>query len=54
MTDDPNDEAHFISLWQQGLETAAIVQRLGISVGTVHSRSASFLTGPTTRSRSPP
>jgi len=26
----PADEAHFIALWQQGLETAAIVGHLGM------------------------
>jgi DNA-binding transcriptional MocR family regulator len=31
-------EPEFIRLWQQGLETAAIAQALGIPVGTVSSR----------------
>jgi hypothetical protein len=34
----PADEATFITLWQQGLETAAIAQALGIPRGTVSSR----------------
>ena len=33
----PTDEATFIALWQQGLETAEIAQRLGIPRGTVQS-----------------
>jgi hypothetical protein len=32
------DEARFIELWQQGLETAAIAQHLGIPPGTARSR----------------
>jgi hypothetical protein len=32
------DEATFISMWQQGLETAAIAQRLGIKATTAQSR----------------
>jgi DNA-binding Lrp family transcriptional regulator len=32
------DEAQFIALWNQGLEIAAIAQRLGIPKGTVQSR----------------
>jgi hypothetical protein len=32
------DEATFIALWNQGLEIAAIAQRLGIPIGTVKSR----------------
>jgi hypothetical protein len=34
----PTDEARFIELWQQGLETVAIAQRLGIPPGTARSR----------------
>ena len=34
----PADEATFIELWQQGLETAAIAQRLGIKATTAQSR----------------
>jgi hypothetical protein len=34
----PADEAEFIALWTQGLETATIAQRLGIPKGTVQSR----------------
>jgi hypothetical protein len=34
----PADEAHFIALWNQGLESAAIAQQLGIPRGTVASR----------------
>jgi hypothetical protein len=34
----PTDEATFITLWEQGLESANIAQRLGISRGTVQSR----------------
>jgi DNA-binding IclR family transcriptional regulator len=34
----PTDEARFIALWNEGLETAAIAQRLGIPRGTVQSR----------------
>jgi DNA-directed RNA polymerase specialized sigma24 family protein len=32
------EEARFIELWQQGLETATIAQRLGIPPGTARSR----------------
>jgi hypothetical protein len=39
----PADEAHFIALWQQGLETAAIAERLGIPRGTVSSRAAALV-----------
>jgi hypothetical protein len=31
----PADEAHFIALWQQGLETAEIALRMGIPRGAV-------------------
>jgi hypothetical protein len=34
----PADEAQFIALWTEGLEIAAIAQRLGIPKGTVQSR----------------
>jgi hypothetical protein len=34
----PEEEAHFIALWQEGLTAAAIAQRLGIPPGTVRSR----------------
>jgi transposase len=34
----PAEEARFIQLWQEGTETAAIAQALGIPVGTVKSR----------------
>jgi hypothetical protein len=34
----PAEEARFIELWQQGLETAVIAQQLGIPRGTVSSR----------------
>jgi hypothetical protein len=34
----PADEAEFIQLWQQGLETMAIAQRLGVPRGTVAPR----------------
>ena len=34
----PDDEATFITLWQQGLETSVIAQRLGIPKGTVQSQ----------------
>jgi DNA-directed RNA polymerase specialized sigma24 family protein len=34
----PDAEAHFIALWPQGLETAAIAAQLGIPRGTVSSR----------------
>jgi DNA-directed RNA polymerase specialized sigma24 family protein len=34
----PTDEAEFIALWTQGLETTVIAQRLGIPKGTVQSR----------------
>jgi hypothetical protein len=33
-----DEEATFIALWQAGLETAAIAQRLGVPKGTVQSR----------------
>jgi transposase len=33
----PDEEAQFIALWTEGLEIAAIAQRLGIQ-GTVQSR----------------
>jgi transposase len=37
--DDPlQTEAEFIAFWNQGLEIAAIAQRLGLSRGTVQSR----------------
>jgi hypothetical protein len=34
----PAEEAGFIALWQQGLETAAIAAQLGIPPGTARSR----------------
>ncbi len=34
----PADEISFVALWQQGLETAAIAQALGIPPGTARSR----------------
>jgi DNA-binding transcriptional MocR family regulator len=34
----PADEAHFITLWQQGLSHEILAQQLGIPVGTVKSR----------------
>jgi hypothetical protein len=34
----PDDESRFIALWQQGRETTAIAQRLGVPRSTVHSR----------------
>jgi hypothetical protein len=34
----PEDEAHFITLWQQGMDTAAIAAALGIPAGTARSR----------------
>ena len=34
----PDEEARFITLWQQGASQAAIAQALGIPVGTVKSR----------------
>jgi hypothetical protein len=34
----PADDARFIALWQQGLETAAIAQALGIKATTAQSR----------------
>ena len=34
----PADEAAFIQLWNEGLETAAIAARLGITAATVQSR----------------
>jgi Mn-dependent DtxR family transcriptional regulator len=34
----PTDEARFIALWQQGLETAVIAERLGIKATTAQSR----------------
>jgi hypothetical protein len=36
----PADEARFIALWSQGIDTAAMAQRLGIARGTVGSRAA--------------
>jgi hypothetical protein len=39
----PADEARFIELWQQGLDTAAIGQRLGIPRGTVSSRASTLV-----------
>jgi DNA-binding transcriptional MocR family regulator len=39
----PADEARFIALWQQGLETAAIAQALGIPRGTVSSRAQTLV-----------
>lgn len=36
----PDEEREFIALWQQGLETAAIAQRLDIPQGTVSSYAA--------------
>jgi len=35
----PADEAAFIALWQEGLTTAAMAERLGVPTGTVKSRS---------------
>lgn len=34
----PTDEAHFITLWQQGLTIPVIAERLGIPEGTAKSR----------------
>jgi hypothetical protein len=34
----PVDKARFIGLWQQGLETAAIAERLDINATTAQSR----------------
>jgi Mn-dependent DtxR family transcriptional regulator len=34
----PTDEAHFIVLWQQGLETAEIARQLGLKATTAQSR----------------
>jgi len=34
----PEEEAIFITLWQQGLTTDAIAQQLGIASGTARSR----------------
>jgi hypothetical protein len=39
----PQEEAHFIQLWQAGTETAAIAQALGIPRGTVGSRAATLV-----------
>jgi hypothetical protein len=39
----PTEEAQFIALWQQGLETAAIAQSLGIPRGTVSSRASALV-----------
>jgi transposase len=38
----PVDEATFIELWQQGLTTDAIAQRLGIKAGMARSRADSL------------
>jgi hypothetical protein len=38
----PADEAHFIQLWNAGMETAAIAQALGIPRGTVSSRASTL------------
>jgi len=34
----PAEEARFCQLWEEGLTTAAIAQRLGIPEGTARSR----------------
>ncbi len=39
----PADEALFIQLWQQGIDSAAIGQQLGIPRGTVSSRAATLV-----------
>jgi hypothetical protein len=39
----PADEALFIQLWNQGLDSAAIGQQLGIPRGTVSSRAATLV-----------
>jgi hypothetical protein len=39
----PDEEQVFIQLWQQGLDTATIGQRLGIPRGTVSSRAATLV-----------
>jgi hypothetical protein len=39
----PTEEAHFITLWQAGTETAAIAQAFGIPVGTVGSRASTLV-----------
>jgi hypothetical protein len=39
----PADEALFIQLWQQGVDSAAIGQQLGIPRGTVSSRAATLV-----------
>jgi hypothetical protein len=37
------DEARFIQLWQQGVDSATIGQSLGIPHGTVSSRAATLV-----------
>jgi hypothetical protein len=39
----PADEARFIELWQQGVDSATIGQQLGIPRGTVGSRAATLV-----------
>jgi hypothetical protein len=39
----PADEARFIALWSQGIDTAAMAQPLGIPRGTVSSRASTLV-----------
>jgi len=41
----PVEEARFIALWNEGLPTTAIAQRLGIPEGTVKSRAHTLQQG---------
>jgi DNA-directed RNA polymerase specialized sigma24 family protein len=54
----PTDEAHFITLWQQGLSHDTMVQALGIPVGTAKSRAHTLqqrgLTQPRSRAGTSP
>jgi DNA-directed RNA polymerase specialized sigma24 family protein len=38
----PADEAHFITLWNEGASYRELAQALGCSLGTVASRSAAL------------
>jgi hypothetical protein len=38
----PDDEATFITLWQQGASQQALAERLGVPVGTIKSRAAAL------------